>query len=61
MKTHAVLNLVYTEYEGNVDFVGTHIECVEYVSKQCQYSEMANFMLKVVPLTKQELKIYNDE
>lgn len=54
MKTHQVIDLHYLPCEGNVDFIGSLEECIEYSSKQSPY-----FMYKVEPLTKEEIEAYN--
>lgn len=45
MKTHEVLDLVYTPEEGQECFSGTESECYEFVESQGG----ASFMYKVVP------------
>jgi hypothetical protein len=52
MKTHLVIDLVYTEDEGNQAFAGTQQECNDWVSEQ-------GYGYKVVPMTEEELKIHN--
>lgn len=37
MKTHKVLDLIYTEEEGQVCFVGTIQECMNFVEEQNDY------------------------
>ena len=46
MNTHRVIDLVYTEEEGNVEMVGTLEECNDFVSSQGS----AHFTYKVEPL-----------
>jgi len=46
MKTHVVLDLVYTPDEGQECFEGTEKECHEFVEQQGG----ATFMYKVVPI-----------
>ncbi len=55
MKTHKVLDLVYTKEEGQDCYAGTHNECLNFVNKQGG----AAFMFKIVPLIKQELEVEN--
>ena len=52
MKTHLVIDTVYTEEESNQAFAGTLQECNEWVAEQ-------GFGYKVVPMTEEELKIHN--
>lgn len=52
-KTHLVIDLVYHEEEHNVVFSGTYQECMDWKSNQ-------GFGYQVVPMTKEELKIYNE-
>lgn len=54
MKTHLVIDTVYTEEEGNQAFAGTLQECNEWVAEQ-------GFGYKVVPMTEEELKNHNYE
>jgi len=58
MKTHQVLDLVYSESEGQGCFVGTLDECNDFVSQQGGNN---SFLYKVVPLTKEELEFENRE
>lgn len=46
MKTHEVLDLVYTIEEGQSCFSGTLKECQDFVSQQGG----ATFMYKIVPI-----------
>lgn len=46
MKTHQVLDLVYTPEEGQECFEGTEQECLDFVTQQGG----AYFMYKVVPI-----------
>lgn len=55
MKTHLVLDLHYTEDEGQDVFVGTHSECEDFASEQSPY-----FMYKVVPMSQEEIINYPD-
>lgn len=55
MKTHIVIDTVYTEEEGNQEFVGTLRECNEWVEKQ------NTFGLEIKPMTEEELRIHNPE
>ena len=57
MKTHKVIDLAYTEEEGQDCFSGTHQECIEFLAEQNSYGEI--FTLKIVPLLKDELLYYN--
>lgn len=52
-KTHKVLDLVYTEDEGQDCFAGTEQECHDFINDQGD----ATFMYKVVPMTKEEYEI----
>jgi len=52
MKTHIVIDTVYTEEEGNEAFAGTLQECNDWVSEQ-------GFGYKIVPMTTEELQIHN--
>ena len=51
MDTHKVLDLVYTEEEGQDCFSGTHEECEQFIETQGG----ASFMYKIVPLTQEEI------
>lgn len=55
MKTHKVLDLVYTIEEGQDCFDGTRQECEDFVALQPN-----NFMYKVVPMTKEEIDLHPD-
>jgi hypothetical protein len=55
MKTHKVLDLVYTEEEQGC-FAGTEQECQDFITSQGG----ATFMYKVVPMTKEEYEIENE-
>jgi len=48
MATHVVLDLVYTQEEGQECFEGTEKECYDFIEKQGG----ASFMYKVVPIIK---------
>lgn len=54
MKTHLVLDLQYTEDEGQSCFAGTMQECYTFSETQSP-----QFMYKVVPMTKYEMDVYN--
>ena len=51
MKTHIVIDMVYHEEDYQV-FAGTEQECHEWIFEQ-------GFGYRVVPMTKEELKIHN--
>ena len=51
MKTHKVLDLVYTVEEGQDCFDGTNQECNDFVALQPN-----NFMYKIVPMTQEEIE-----
>lgn len=53
MKTHKVIDMVYTEEEGNSVFAGTLKECQEWASQQ-------GFGYQVVPMTKEEIEAYKE-
>lgn len=53
MKTHVVIDLTYHEHENNHVFVGSKIECDDWIIKQ----DSPRF--QVLPLTKEELRIHN--
>lgn len=55
MKTHKVIDLVYHEDENNEPFVGTLEECENWRSEQGAFS------YKVVPLTRFEIKMHNND
>jgi len=55
MKTHKILDLHYTPEEGQTCFSGTLQECNTFLETQTPC-----FMYKIVPLTKEEIKIYSD-
>ena len=55
MKTHIVIDEIYTKEEGQDIYVGTLQECEEFVTSQ---AEMI-IPLKIVPMTKEELIINN--
>jgi len=56
MKTHKVLDLLYTVDEEQECFSGTEKECWTFIKQQGS----ATFMFKVIPMTKDEIEIYND-
>lgn len=49
--THQVIDMVYTEEEGNVDFSGTYQECWDYIEEQ---GDMA-FTYRIVPIIHENL------
>jgi hypothetical protein len=53
-KTHKVIDLVYHEDEGNEVYAGTYKQCLEWAREQ-------GFGYKVVPMTKEEIKLVNQE
>ena len=53
-KTHKVIDLVYHEDEGNDVFAGSFKECHDWKLEQ-------GFGYQIVPMTKEEMKIYNEE
>lgn len=53
-KTHLVIDLHYTEDEGQSCFAGTQKECNEFAATQSPY-----FMYTVVPMLQNELEAYN--
>jgi hypothetical protein len=55
MKTHIVIDMTYHEDEGNQVFVGTEDECYNWVESQ------GSFGFEVKPMTKEEVKIHNEE
>ena len=57
MKTHKVIDLIYTKEEGQECFSGTQQECIEFLAEQNSYGE--TYTLKIVPLLKHELLEYN--
>jgi hypothetical protein len=54
MKTHIVIDIMYTEEEGNQMFAGTLEECNDWVAKQDTYG------LEVHIMTKEEMEIHNN-
>ena len=52
MKTHKVIDLVYTEAEGNEVFVGTQKECEDWRTEQ-------GYGYQILPLSKEEKLIHN--
>jgi len=54
-KTHKVLDLVFTEEEGQECFVGSHRECIEFVEDQGGF--MSTF--EIIPLSKEEIEYHN--
>lgn len=54
-KTHKVIDLVYHEDEGNEVYVGTHQECLDWVSEQPDY-----FTYQVIPLLPAEIEAVNN-
>lgn len=59
-KTHQVLDLHYHEDEGQGCFDGTREECDNYITEQSKHSFASSFMLKVVPMTKEEIENHPD-
>lgn len=57
MKTHKVLDLMYTVDEGQSCFSGTHQECAEFISEQAHSSSIS--MFKVVPMESWEINLAN--
>ena len=55
MKTHIVIDMTYHKDEGNQVFAGTEDECYNWVESQ------GSFGFDVKPMTKEELKIHNEE
>jgi hypothetical protein len=54
-KTHRVIDKTYHEDEGQGCYAGTQEECQEFLAEQG-----SQFGLEIVPMTKEELKIYNE-
>lgn len=54
--THKVLDLHYTEEEGQECYTGSLEECEFWVSFQSP-----EFMYQIVPLPKQQVEVYNKE
>ena len=52
MKTHKVIDFFYNEKEGNVSFIGSRKECLNWVNEQ-------GFGHEIVPMTKEELEFEN--
>jgi len=52
MKTHQVLDLVYTPDEGQECFSGTEQECYNFINEQ----DGVTFTYKVVPIIKVNLR-----
>lgn len=55
IKTHVVLDLHYTQEEGQDCFDGTLQECEKFAASQTPH-----FMYKVVPMTQQEIDSHPD-
>lgn len=55
LKTHEVIDLFYTEDEGNGVFVGTFKECNEFIESQTDY-----FTYRIVPMTPEQIRNYPD-
>lgn len=54
-KTHLVIDKVLYEDEGGGScYVGTHKDCIQWVNMQ------GYFGYEIVPMTEEELKLYND-
>jgi len=47
--THEVIDLVYTEEEGNVAYQGSQHECLNWVDEQCMGGS-AHFTYEVKPI-----------
>ena len=55
-KTHLVIDKVLYEDEGGGScYVGTHKDCIQWVNME------GYFGYEIVPMTEDELKLYNDE
>ena len=61
MKTHKVIDLHYSESEGNTDFVGTFEECQDYYEEQCKMCLTDSFMLRIENLSSSEYETYNSD
>jgi len=59
MLQYKVLDLMYTEEEGQDSFSGTEQECYDFISSQCS-GGCGISTYKVVPLTEKERKIENE-
>ena len=59
--THKVIDLHYTEDEGNVDYIGTFEECQEYYDEQAKHGSVNCFMLRIEPLSPNELEMYQSD
>ncbi len=55
MKTHVVIDLMYTEDEGNETFVGSLQDCHDFVEQQGGMT----FSYQVLPLLENEYKFHN--
>ena len=54
IKTHIVIDCTNLKINNNKVFVGTYQECINYIdSNEIDY--------KIVPMTKKELKLYNNK
>ena len=54
METHKVLDMIYTEDEGQECFSGTYGQCFDFVAEQ-----MMCYAYKIVPLTREEKESKN--
>lgn len=54
MITHRVIDLAFTEAEGNVEMNGSYEECMKFVSSQNDY-----FTYKIEPLLPHEIASLN--
>ncbi len=59
-KTHFVLDLHYHDDEGQEAFAGTLQQCTDFISQQCEHSPSSHFMYKIVPMTSEEMEVYNE-
>jgi hypothetical protein len=54
MKTHKVIDMTYHEDEGNEVYVGTLVECLDWVREQ------DGIGYEIVPLTREEIILINE-
>lgn len=47
-KTHKVIDVIYTEEEGNVAFIGSFTECHDFKNQQ-------GFGYQIIPLNRNEI------
>ena len=59
MKTHKVIDLNYSESEGNTNFIGTFEECQKYYEEQFHRGLTDSFMLRIENLSSSEYETYN--